>query len=649
MASNATSSKEHRPRTSIHLEMKLKVLDALADGESVAKVGRIFKINESTVRTIKKNEFSIRNAAAQGTVYATKSSSYTRDVLMVKMEKALFMWIEDHAQKNIPLDGELIRAKAMELYLSMQQNEPSTSRKKDFNASKGWFYNFIRSNSIRNVKIKGESASADVTAATEFPAKLAEIIEEGAYHADQVYNADETGLYWKRMPSRTYISKQERCASGFKAAKDRVTLLFCSNASGDHMLKPLLINRAMCPRSLKGRDFSQLPVHWMANHKAWVTKSIFQEWFEEMFIPEVKAYLEEKGLDFHVLLLVDNAPGHPILKHPNVQVVFLPPNTTSLIQPLDQGIIASFKKHYIKQSFRYILSKLDEDQSMTVTQAWKDFKIRDALEFIAKALSAMKPRTLNACWKPLWPACVKPGSSGPSNEVDSEILILAHAIGGEGFEDMDTNDVGELLADTIIEDDELIHGLNILDLESAEDVGDKEIDPSHIEEGNKFATNLAEHFMKTDPCVERAVSFRSDLNLCMYRYNRVTEQTNIPDSHVEVPQPQSSTVNEDVGNTNDAESTNEEDFNPPSNHKRFRVISTAEEGLNPPSKRHRSRVLSTNQEDLSATSKRKRSREIYADEEDLSAPSKRKRSHVNNLNISLVSLSICRYVDMYVC
>ncbi|GFU83477.1 tigger transposable element-derived protein 1, partial [Trichonephila clavipes] len=74
-----------------------------------------------------------------------------------------------------------------------------------------------------------------------------------------VFNADETGLYWKKLPNRTYIAKDEKTASGHKASKDRVTLLLCSNASGDRMLKPLLINKSLRPRALKGKDLKQLP------------------------------------------------------------------------------------------------------------------------------------------------------------------------------------------------------------------------------------------------------------------------------------------------------------------------------------------------------------------------------------------------------
>ncbi|GFW90651.1 hypothetical protein TNCV_628171 [Trichonephila clavipes] len=71
--------------------------------------------------------------------------------------------------------------------------------------------------------------------------------------------------------------------------------------------------------------------------------------------------MKEKSLDFKVLLIVDNAASHPQLEHPNVQLVFLPPNTTSLIQPLDQGIFATFKKYYIKTTHDDIDELLVDD------------------------------------------------------------------------------------------------------------------------------------------------------------------------------------------------------------------------------------------------------------------------------------------------
>ncbi|GFU25739.1 tigger transposable element-derived protein 1 [Trichonephila clavipes] len=241
----------------------------------------------------------------------------------------------------------------------------------------------------------GESATADEGAAKIFPEELAKFID-GEYSADQLFNADETGLYWKKLPNRTYVAKDEKTASGHKASKDRVTLLLCSNASGDRILKPLLINKSLRPRALKGKDLKQLPAHWMANPKAWMTTAIFKEWFNNCFVPEVEAYIKKKSLDFKVLLIVDNAASHPQLEHPNVQLVFLPPNTTSLIQPLDQGIIATFKKYYIKTTCKFILNKL-ENESLTVKDVWKQFSIFDCLIHAASASAQIRPRTLNAC------------------------------------------------------------------------------------------------------------------------------------------------------------------------------------------------------------------------------------------------------------
>jgi len=40
-----------------------------------------------------------------------------------------------------------------------------------------------------------------------------------------------------------------------------------------------------------------------------------------------------------IILFIDNAPSHPATKFNNIKLSFLPPNTTSKTQPMDQGII----------------------------------------------------------------------------------------------------------------------------------------------------------------------------------------------------------------------------------------------------------------------------------------------------------------------
>jgi hypothetical protein len=96
----------------------------------------------------------------------------------------------------------------------------------------------------------------------------------------------------------------------------------------------------------------------------------------------VELYLASKYLPFRVLLLIDNAPGHPenlMFDHPNVEILLLPPNTTSLLQPLDQDVIAAFKTYYVMKTFTGLLNEMEEESSLTASQSWKNYNIADCL------------------------------------------------------------------------------------------------------------------------------------------------------------------------------------------------------------------------------------------------------------------------------
>ena len=61
-----------------------------------------------------------------------------------------------------------------------------------------------------------------------------------------------------------------------------------------------------------------------------------------------------------VLMLVDNCPAHPVIQGLRaVELLFLPPNCTSVLQPMDQGIIRLFKFFYRKESLRMIVDYID--------------------------------------------------------------------------------------------------------------------------------------------------------------------------------------------------------------------------------------------------------------------------------------------------
>ena len=124
-------------------------------------------------------------------------------------------------------------------------------------------------------KICGDKISAARDAAGYFEV-FTEVITNQNLTAEQIYNADETALYWKYVPRKTVATACEAEVSGFKDNKEHVTLLGCVNAVGSHRLKLALTGKSKKLRSLK--NIKNLTVSYYANKLAWVNQELFGDW-----------------------------------------------------------------------------------------------------------------------------------------------------------------------------------------------------------------------------------------------------------------------------------------------------------------------------------------------------------------------------------
>jgi len=70
------------------------------------------------------------------------------------------------------------------------------------------------------------------------------------YSVKEIFNSDETGLFFRCLPSQSYVSSgARREARGFKSMKseDRVTLIFCTNAAGKEKLPIAITGNSKAP------------------------------------------------------------------------------------------------------------------------------------------------------------------------------------------------------------------------------------------------------------------------------------------------------------------------------------------------------------------------------------------------------------------
>ena len=123
----------------------------------------------------------------------------------MELEKALFIWFKQKLENGIPISSPILKAKTLELHKQFQElysnSSPGTVRT-EFNASQGWFSRFCQRHNIKQLSLQGEKLSADQPAADKFIPEFKQVIDDGGYKLEQVFNCDESGHYYKLLPMK---------------------------------------------------------------------------------------------------------------------------------------------------------------------------------------------------------------------------------------------------------------------------------------------------------------------------------------------------------------------------------------------------------------------------------------------------------------
>ncbi|XP_064464099.1 tigger transposable element-derived protein 6-like [Ornithodoros turicata] len=204
------------------------------------------------------------------------------------------------------------------------------------------------------------------------------------YSPEDIYNIDETALFYRLGPTRTLAANP---VSGTKRSKARLTVGLLCNASGTDKCKPVVIAKAMRPRDF-GKKFSpEIYCHYHANGKAWMTSDIFVDTLRQFN----RRLQREKR---QAILLVDNAGCHKLRSDTftNLRVEYLPANSTSKIQPLDAGIIRAAKVAYQRELMRHYIALAEAGEEQTVGVRW-------CIRTFSRVWASVSESTTRNCWR----------------------------------------------------------------------------------------------------------------------------------------------------------------------------------------------------------------------------------------------------------
>ncbi|KAG7211961.1 hypothetical protein KM043_011166 [Ampulex compressa] len=390
--------------TVLNIQQRLNVLKDLQEALPVLEIGKKYGIDSTTVYRIRKNAAKISALADK----SKRDRKRQRIKLPVyhELDKDLLEWFMEKRALRVYLTDVLMLKKAQEL----KDNLPSCSHSK---VSYGWLAKFKKRHGIRLIDMHGEKASADQDGADIFVDDFKKMIEEENINLENIYNMGESGLLWKALPTKTATGDEET-NSGANLRKDRITIGLCANALGTHKIMPLVIYPYKNPKALKHEV--SLSVIFRTQVNAWMDRAIFLDWFEHHFKPCVQKYQAEKQISGKVILLLDNCEGHKISpgfqEDDDFKIVYLPPNTTSLIQPINQGIIEKTKRLFRHKLLQRVLT-----YENGITEFYKDYTLKNCIDTLSISWSEITENNIRNAWNKLI------GTNIPPSRVQSTVEI----------------------------------------------------------------------------------------------------------------------------------------------------------------------------------------------------------------------------------
>ena len=260
-------------------------------------------------------------------------------------EQALVDWIIELATRGYPPTHAFAREIASRTLIENNDLKP---------LGQNWMRGFLRRNpevsTVVTKKMDAQRAhGTSEDAIREFFVVLRKTLNDFSIPISRMFNMDETGLAMGSGTNHRALAKsgKRRAVKISPETREWVTVIEAVAADGG-VLKPLVIFKGV---SLQSSWFTSEIPDWAykCSPNGWTSNEIALIWLEKVFVPATRPTANNR-----VLLLLDGHGSHCSLdfmilaKRSFVELVFLPPHTSHVLQPLDLAVFAPLKSAYRK-------------------------------------------------------------------------------------------------------------------------------------------------------------------------------------------------------------------------------------------------------------------------------------------------------------
>lgn len=216
MSSRQRVMKPKRKRLS--LKEKIDVIEK-SETMSLPDLVKTFDSGFSTIYNILKHRNELTNEWIEAQNPEVKNKM--RKTQHERVNEATLNWFRVAKAKNLPVSGPLLQEKARKY---AEHYGDAT-----FTASNGWLESFKKRNALVFNAICGEALDVNPALVDDWHSKIPTII--AGYDKKDIANCDETALFYRAIPQKSFAFKGEKCSGG-KLAKERLSALLCAFADG---------------------------------------------------------------------------------------------------------------------------------------------------------------------------------------------------------------------------------------------------------------------------------------------------------------------------------------------------------------------------------------------------------------------------------